>query len=464
MPAEGPADGLLEASFRDPAGFVFRREGTLYRQVNQAGREDFDLLMNSGLYRELVEASLLIPHQEADISLAPAPGAHRVIRPQPIPFISYPYEWCFGQLQDAALATLEVQRRALERDLGLKDASAFNLQFTAGRPVFLDTLSFARYQEGRPWVAYRQFCGHFLAPLALMAHRDWRLGRLGRLYLDGVPLDLAQALLPWRALLSPALMMHLKLHAKSQARFGDRKVDLNQKSFSRRAMLGLLDSLEGAVRKLSWRPGGTEWSQYYQDTNYSPRAAQHKQELVRRFLAPIKPGLVWDLGANTGLYSRAAREHAGLVVSFDLDMAAVEQNYRQCRQDGEQGILPLLMDLSNPSPGLGWGGGERGSLLARGPADAALALALVHHLAIGNNLPYQRIAGFLARTAPWLVIEFIPRDDSQAQRLLANREEAGLHDLGQEAFEGAFGRFFHLQEAVPLADSARVLYLMRALS
>ncbi|RJX30529.1 MAG: SAM-dependent methyltransferase [Desulfarculus sp.] len=453
----------LGASFRDPAGFVFARGGTVYRQVNQAGAADYDLLLSSGLYQELAQAGLLIPHEEAPLALALAPGAYKVIQPQAVPFVSYPYEWCFGQLKDAALATLEVQRRALARGLCLKDASAFNLQFLEGRPRFIDTLSFERYQEGRPWVAYQQFCRHFLAPLALMALRDWRLGRLSRLHLEGLPLDLAQALLPRRALLRPGLLMHIGLHAKSQARFGGRKVEVKDKAFSGRAMLGLVESLRGAVRGLSWRPQGTQWAAYYEDTNYSERAAQHKAELVRDMLAQAAPQTVWDLGGNTGRYSRVAAEQAGLVVSFDLDMAAVEQNYRRCQQDGERRILPLVMDLNNPSPALGWDLAERDSLAARGPADAALALALVHHLAIGNNLPYGRIAELLARLARWLVVEYIPPDDSQAQRLLANREAAGLHDLGPEAFAAAFGRCFQVVQTRPLAESGRLLYLMRYL-
>ncbi|MEW5912842.1 MAG: SAM-dependent methyltransferase [Thermodesulfobacteriota bacterium] len=462
MPAETGGPRRLGASFRDPAGFVFAQDGTLYRQVNLAGAADYDLLMSSGLYQELVQAGLLVAHEEAPLELAPEPGTHKVLRPQAAPFVSYPYEWCFGQLKEAALTTLEVQRRALVRGLCLKDASAYNVQFWGVRPMLIDTLSLERYQEGRPWVAYRQFCSHFLAPLALMALKDWRLGRLLRIDLDGLPLDLAQALLPRRALLSPGLLMHIGLHAKSQARFGDRKVEVKDKAFSRRAMLGLVESLQGAVQRLSWRPQGTPWAAYYDDTNYSQAAARNKAELVRQMLAAAGPRTVWDLGANTGLYSRVAAETAGLVVSFDLDMAAVEQNFRRCQQDGERRILPLVMDLNNPSPDLGWDWCERDSLAVRGPAEAALALALVHHLVIGNNLPFARIAALLARLCRWLVVEYIPPDDSQVQRLLANRQAAGLHDLSLEAFEAAFGRFFQVQQSRPLAESGRVLYLMRA--
>ncbi|HYO67091.1 MAG TPA: hypothetical protein VEU33_13530, partial [Archangium sp.] len=221
--ASGP---LLEAaSFRDPSGFVFRREGIVYRQVNDSYREDFALLQGSGLHAELVQAGQLIPHEEVDLGLAAAPGAHKVLRPRQLPFVSYPYEWSFSQLQDAALLTLDVQEKALARGLSLKDASAYNVQLVDGRPMLIDTLSFEKYEEGRPWVAYRQFCQHFLAPLALMSHTDVRLGQLLRLYIDGIPLDLASRLLPGRTRFSFALGMHVHAHARSQQKYADKAVE-----------------------------------------------------------------------------------------------------------------------------------------------------------------------------------------------------------------------------------------------
>ena len=210
---------VLRSSFRDPGGFLFRREGSLYRQVNRACAEDFQLLESSGLAASLREAGLLIPHVEADVEPPRPDIAFRVIRPEPVPFISYPYEWSFSQLKDAALTTLRIQKIALRHGMILKDASAYNIQFHRGRPVLIDTLSFTRYEEGQPWVAYRQFCQHFLAPLALMAYRDVRLSALLRTEIDGVPLDLAAGLLPWRTRLKPGLLMHLHVHAASQKKY-----------------------------------------------------------------------------------------------------------------------------------------------------------------------------------------------------------------------------------------------------
>ncbi|HEU4992273.1 MAG TPA: methyltransferase domain-containing protein, partial [Luteimonas sp.] len=386
------------ASFRDPAGFVFTREGTVYRQVNAAGAADYDRLMASGLYRELVARGWLVAHEEADVAPLVA-GAHRVLRPERIGFISYPYEWSFSQLQDAALLTLDAQLLALEHGLSLKDASAYNVQFRGGRPVLIDTLSFEAYEEGRPWVAYRQFCQHFLAPLALMAYRDVRLSHLLRSFIDGIPLDLASTLLPRSTRWRFGLAMHLHLHARAQ-RSHAATVDGGEASasraravsVSRRGLEGLLQGLRGTVAKLAWKPAGTEWGDYYQATNYDEAAFSQKQRLVEDFLAAAAPRTVWDLGANTGVFSRIASRAGADTVAFDIDPAAVEHNWREARREGGAQPLPLLLDLTNPSPGLGWAGAERASLEQRGPADCVMALALIHHIAISNNVPLANVA------------------------------------------------------------------------
>lgn len=450
----------LPASFRDPSGFLFTQDGKLYRQVNHVYREEYDRLLGSGLYQDLVEGGLLVPHVEVD---APLPaGAYRVLEPERVPFISYPYEWSFGQLQDAALATLRIQQKALDRGMSLKDASAYNIQFHAGRPVLIDTLSFETYQEGRPWVAYRQFCQHFLAPLALMSHTDVRLGQLLRIHIDGVPLSLASRLLPFSTRLRFPLLSHIHLHAGSERRLAARPVDTGRYRVGRTAFRALIENLEAAVRGLKWQPKGTPWADYYGETNYSDEGLEHKAQLVAEFLAAVEPapGLVWDLGANTGRFSRLPAGRGALTISFDNDPACVERNYRQCIRDGEARILPLLVDLTNPPSGHGWAHEERMSLAERGPADLALALALVHHLAIGNNLPLGHIAAFLARIARWLIVEFVPKSDSQVQRLLASREDIFV-DYTQKAFEAEFGRHFLVERSAGIQDSERTLYLMR---
>jgi len=453
----------LSASFRDPSGFLFTQDGTLYRQVNQFYQKDYDQLMQSGLYERLVKARKLIPHQEAGINPAEPGLAYRVIQPERVEFITYPYEWSFTQLKDAALLTLSIQKTALEYGLSLKDASAYNIQFYRGRPVLIDSLSFEIYQEGKPWVAYRQFCQHFLAPLALMALRDVRLNQLLRVYIDGVPLDLASELLPFRSRLQFGLLAHIHLHASAQKKYSDTpdqaKSQAQGKSFTKMSFVGLIDSLKNAVSGLKWEPKGTEWGDYYDATNYTREAFDQKVQVVKEFLEKVQPKQVWDLGANTGVFSRLAAETGALTVSSDIDPAAVEKNYRKVRADKATNLLPIVIDLTNPSPGIGWDNKERNAFYERGPADLVMALALVHHLAISNNVPLADLARTFAQLGRWLIIEFVPKEDSQVQRLLMTRLDI-FPGYNKEGFEEAFAPYFNVQICRPLEGSKRTLYLM----
>ena len=377
---------MISSSFRDPSGFLFFRDGSLYRQINTVYKEHYNHLTISGLYRNLVDSELLVPHTEADIQHARPDRAYKIIKPELISFISYPYEWCFSQLKDAALITLKIQKKALDFGMTLKDCSAYNIQFTGAKPVLIDTLSFEIYNEGDPWVAYRQFCQHFLAPLAMMSYRDIRLNQLLRIYIDGIPLDLASSLLPFHTRFKFSLLSHIHFHSKSQKYFSDKTVNTRKLQISRRSFLGIIDSLESAIRKMKWKAQGTEWSDYYSDTNYSSNALETKKLFVAEFLGKTKAKAVWDLGANIGMFSRMAGEKGIPVISFDIDPAAVEKNYLECVRKGEVNVLPLLLDLTNPSPGIGWENQERMSLIDRGPVDTVIALALIHHLSISNNL------------------------------------------------------------------------------
>jgi hypothetical protein len=452
----------LDSSFRDPSGFLFTHDDILYRQVNPLYKSEFTRLMESGLYEKLVKAGLLIPHTEVDIQSAEPSTAFKVIQPERIPFISYPYEWAFSQLKDAALLTLSLQKRALKFGMSLKDASAYNIQFRNGKAILIDTLSFEIYKEGVPWIAYRQFCQHFLAPLALMAHVDVRLNQLLRVYIDGVPLDLASRLLPIRTRFNFGLLTHIHLHAGAQRRYAD-KVVTTPKSGSgmtKQSLIGLIENLENTVKNLAWKPSGTEWGNYYEITNYTDAAFEHKKELVSEWIARVNPSLVWDLGANTGVFSRLASEHGIPTVSFDIDPAAVEQNYRQVKSAKEKNILPLVLDLTNPSPALGWHNRERESFMNRAPAGMVFALALIHHLAISNNVPLPQLADFFHDVGHSLVIEFVPKLDSQVQKLLASRQDIFDH-YNLPEFEAIFGQRFDILEKIQVRESERFIYLMR---
>ncbi|HXV37685.1 MAG TPA: SAM-dependent methyltransferase [Myxococcota bacterium] len=456
--------GRLGASFRDPSGFVFERDGVLYRQVNRSYAADYDRLLGSGLYAALVEKGLLVAHEEVSIAPTGVADAYRILRPDALRFFSYPYEWCFGQLQDAALATLEIQRIALGFGMSLKDASAYNIQFRDGRPLLIDTLSFESYRAGSPWVAYRQFCEHFLAPLALIAYRGAALARLMRVHLDGIPLALARSLLPARAWLRLQLLLHIALHARYQRRFeavGSRSVAApTPRALSAKSFDNLLAALHGACASLAWEPSHTEWADYYAGDSYSEAGDRNKEAAVAEYLDRIRPATVWDLGGNTGRFSRIASERGSFTVCFDVDAACVERNYREMRRRREARLLPLVMDLVNPSPALGWAHRERFSLVQRSSADLVMALALIHHLAIANNVPLPDVAEFFASLAPHLVIEFVPKSDPKLQVLLATREDI-FPDYTQPGFERAFAARFEIVDSRALKGSERAIYLMR---
>lgn len=453
------------ASFRDPSGFVYVVDGVVYRRVNRQYQESYDRLMASGLYDALVTEGWMVAHDEVPVE-SPAPDeAYRILKPVPIPYVSYPYEWSFSQLKDAALLTLDIQMRSLASGMTLKDASAYNVQFIGSRPTFIDTLSFDTYEEGRPWVAYRQFCQHFLAPLALMACVDVRLGHLLRNFIDGLPLDLVSTLLPVRTRMRFGLLVHIHAHARSQKRHerGGRTTAARagEPRLSKPRLLALLDSLRRTVAALTLPRMSTEWGDYYEDTNYSSDAMAAKEAIVGRMVeAFVPPGeTIHDLGANTGRFSRLVAGAGRYVVSHDIDALAVERNYLRNRSERIADVLPLLLDLTNPSPSIGWALAERASTLAR-LRGSVVALALVHHLAISNNVPLPRLAAFFACTANTLVVEFVPKEDSQVQRLLATRADVFPH-YTQAAFEAAFQDLFEVLARERVPGTTRTLYAMR---
>lgn len=451
---------LESSSFRDPSGFLFYHANSLYRQINKSYSEHYDHLIKSGLYDKLVSDNLLIPHEEVDVQPPVKEKCYKIIQPKYIPFISYPYEWSFTQLKLAGLVTLEIQKKAMKYDMILKDASVYNIQFIDSKPIFIDTLSFEKYEEEKPWKAYRQFCQHFLAPLALMSHRDIRLNQLFRIYIDGIPLDLASKLLPLKTRSMFSLLTHIHAHAKSQKHYEDKKIDSKKIHLSRSSFEGIIESLNSGISKLKWSFKDTEWGDYYSDTNYSEPAFNHKKELVKQFIENIKPKTVWDLGANTGIFSRIPSKMGIPTIAFDIDPVAVEKNYLECLKNEEKNLLPLILDLTNPSPCVGWENKERKSFLDRAPVDMVLALALIHHLAISNNLPLAKISKFFKKICNFLIIEFIPKIDSQVQRLLATREDI-FDDYDKEHFEDEFEKNFEILESINVHDSERLIYLMK---
>ncbi len=447
------------ASFRDPSGFVFSIGGKVYRQINNSYRQEYEKLIDSGLYDELTEKKLIVPHVETDEVEPLTKDAFKIIKPEQLPFISYPYEWSFSQLKDAALTTLEIQQIALDYGMSLKDASAYNLQFIDGRPVLIDTLSFDQYIEGKPWIAYRQFCQHFLAPLSLMKYGSIHYGQFLKAFIDGIPLDFASSQLPFMTRLNPLLLFHIHLHSKSQTAFSDKPRPETTREVSQIGIKGIIDSLKTGISKYKWKIPKTEWRDYYEETNYSEGAFQSKKEFIEEYLDILKPKTVFDMGANTGEFSRLASSRGIFTLAFDIDPAAVEMNYQRNSKDGETKILPLLMDITNPSPGLGWANEERYSLAQRGGADLMFALALIHHLAISHNLPFLLVAEYFSKLCNNLIIEFVPKDDSQLQRLLSSRDDI-FDNYNQDCFESDFNEYFTIINSKKVDASNRVLYFM----
>jgi hypothetical protein len=429
--------------------------------------------MQSGLYDALVRDHLLVAHEDLGAPLGQPQAT--LIRPERVPMVSYPYEWCFSQLRDAALTTLRVARTALKFGMTLKDASAYNIQFLRGRPILIDTLSFEPHSGG-PWVAYRQFCQHFYAPLLLWSATDPRLSRLSQVFIDGVPLSLASTLLPRRSWMKPGALFHIHMHAAAEKRFaGSKGPGLREVSRPGRSGPGadsrrpgpfgpgkteaLLDSLERSVSATAWTPR-SEWSSYYADQpSYAPEAFTRKLDLVTGWVNRLQPSTVWDIGANTGQFSKVAARQGAHAVAFDSDPACVETLYRESRAEGLHTLLPLVADLANPSPAIGWANLERQTLEQRGPADVVLALALVHHLAIGNNVPLPSVADYFARLGRRLIIEFVPKSDAMVQGMMASRADVFDHYTAEE-FELAFNARFTIDQRAGVPASDRLLYLM----
>jgi hypothetical protein len=441
---------IEKGSFRDPSGSIFYENGDVYRQVNDVYLPHYHHLMTSGLYNKLIEKKLLIPHTEAN-------QKPLILKPEKVPFISYPHEWSFSQLKHAAIATLEIQAIAIEYQMHLKDASAYNIQFRQGRAVCIDTLSFEKKTDSIPWVAYKQFCQHFLGPLAIQAFVDHRLRNLYLTQIDGPSLDLIVRLMPLSRILRPSLFLHLFLHSRFQTNNNVKSPRPSSRPYSPAVAQGLISSLRSAVRRIHWKTPKTVWQNYNEKNSYSPRAFQHKESIVHQYLSRVKPQLVWDLGANEGHFSLIAGQYAKEVISLDSDPVCIDRLFNK-----QSSVLPLIMDLSTPTPAFGWGESERKSLTGRGPADLLMALALIHHLRISGGIPFGHIAEYFSQLCMYLIIEFVPTDDKKViQMNAANKIDCTVYN--EESFLKDFSLFFKVQQRHSIIDSTRVLFLMESI-
>ena len=457
---------LEPGSFRDRRSRVCTVDGRVLRVLSEEGLRDWRTLSASPLFEELVREGMLVATRETDEASALADslvgGVAAVLEHEVIPFVSYPYEWTFGMLRDAALLQLALLRRALEAGMILKDSSPYNVQWRGAQPTFVDVGSFEPLREGEPWAGYRQFCMLFLYPLLLEAWKDVPFQPRLRGSLAGISPQECRNLLSARDLLRRGALTHVALHSRLERRYersdSDVGRELRAAGFRKELILANVSGLERLVSRLRRRRARSPWSEYGPTTSYSAADAERKAAFVAESLRSRRAGLVWDLGCNHGRHARIAAEHADYVVAIDADAVVVDRLYEALKQEGATTILPLTMDLVDPSPGLGWRGLERRPLLARGSPDATLCLALVHHVSIGGNVPIRDFVEWLGTLSSALVIEFPTPEDRQVQRLLARKQPGDHADYRRVWFEECLSARFDVTRVEELAAGTRVLY------
>ncbi len=445
------------SSFRDRDGFIFIQNQKIYRSVAPSYFDNYQLLVKSGLYSKLIENNQLIAHEEVENNTADKENI--ILYPFQIPFISYPYEWSFYQLKRAALLTLEIQLESLKHGMSLKDATAFNVQFLDAKPIFIDTLSFEKYEEGTPWQAYKQFCQHFLAPLCLQVYGISDLNKLQVLHLDGIPLDLTSQILPFRSKLNLSIYSHIHLNAKYEKKYrSDTSFKTKSIALPKTKQTNILNHLKSIIAGFQLPKSKTNWTDYYADFSYNSENIEEKKDFVSSILRTINPENVIDSGSNTGLFSQIASKISKQIISFDFDASVIHNQCKQLAKEKITNILPLIVDITNPTPAIGWANFERKSFVERLPKDSAtLALALIHHLVLSNNLTFEMIAKFYANFSKNLIIEFVPKDDIQSQRLLVTKKDI-FNDYTQENFEKVFGVYFRKLNQKSFSDSKRSIY------
>ena len=452
-------------SFRDPSGSVFSKDGRIYRSIFKPGVEAFEAVKTAGIYDRLIDAGILISHMEVNKPDFAPRGTIYCLEHPPLDMVSYPWEWPFSLLKNAALIHLDAMEILIPLGFWMRDASAYNVQFDGTNTRLIDTLSIGPRISDSPWVAYGQFCSHFLAPLAMAAYRDIRMLSLWQGFLYGFPLDFSVKMLPlWRRY-CPGLFMHLTLHSRFQVALNKRIAQDIKKStkiptVNDRNLIDLVRSLRRTIENIKWKDKSGIWKEYDKIRTYNDRDVAVKSEYVDTVVRRLRPKTVWDLGANTGEFSSIAAAHEAFTVGIDGDPACVELMYQRLHQGKRiKKILPLTMDLANPSPGLGWDNNERYSLKDRGPADLVLALALLHHLVFTNCVPLPMIAEWFGGFARHLLVEFIPISDTMVQKLLRNRgDEHHSYDL--EVFMTSFSKFFEFIDQVSL-NNKRTLFLCK---
>lgn len=459
-------------SFRDRDSRVVVTDDAIYRVLSPEGTEDWEAFSASSLLDGLTGSGRIVGTREVDPSvlgeisdLLPT-GVGKVLEHDRIPFVSYPYEWTFSMLQDAARLQLELGIAAIDAGLTLKDATPYNVQYIGSQPTFIDIGSFEKLPEGEPWIAYRQFCMLYLYPLLFQAHRDIPFQPWMRGSIDGIqPID-AIKVFSLRDRLRRGVFLHTSLHARLDRRAnrsgpGSAEANKQTRQVKPKQIQAQLQSMHRLVSKLKWKAGETSWSGYRQSNTYSDDDDRRKQSFVAEVASTEKPALTWDMGCNDGAYSRIAAENSDRVVAFDFDHATVEALYRSLKQEGNTKILPLVSNLADPSPALGWRGLERKTLVDRGAPDLMLALALIHHVSISANIPIADFLQWARDLGTTLLIEFPKRTDPMVRALLANKHEGANPDYEEGNFERELEKRFTVERREELPSGDRILFLAR---
>lgn len=448
------------ASFRDPAGHVHERNGKVYRTVLPWGAERYRAVRDSGFLEQATASGRLIEGREVDSAMlgGEEPDAVHLLEHPHLAFVSHPYEWSFSGLRAAALLTLDLHLDALSCGVTLSDASAYNVQFVGPRPVFIDYLSFVPYEPGQVWLGYRQFCEQFLNPLLLTAKAGVAFQAWYRGGPEGISAGDLAALLPIRARLDPRVALHVLLRGRLERRVtAQDTARARAVRLPKSALVNKLRSMRGWIAKLAPRTRATPWEAYDRSAHYTPEEHARKVRFVGDAIAAARPGVVWDLGCNAGAYAEVALTHgAGLVIGFEPDSGAVDAAFGRAVENGLN-FLPLAVDVTNPSPDLGWQQRERAGMAARRNADAVLCLALLHHLVLGRNLPLAQVIEWLVGLAPRGVLEFVPKEDPMAAQLIALKADIAP-EYTHEAVGDLLAARARVEQTAVVTSSGRALY------
>lgn len=459
-------------SYRDRHGRIFYIGDAVYRGISANALANWQSLVATEFFKRGMAKGEIVATRQVDPARdvgPPVPDKDwaAILEHERIPFISYPYEWCFEMLKDAALLQLELMRRALDEDMILKDASAYNVQWRGHKPVFIDVPSFENYRAGEPWAGYRQFCQLFLYPLMLQAYKNVAFHPWLRGNIDGLDADNMSRLMTGGSRWRRGVLTNVVLQAKLQRQHGDSKKDvkhdIKRAGFNKQLITANVNRLAKLVTRLDWSPQESQWSSYVDLGHYSDPDAQSKRDFVNKVIARRRRTLIWDLGCNVGEFSLLAAEHADQVVAMDADHLAVQRLYVRLKTrleaPSQSNVLPLVINITDPPPAMGWRGQERKSLDQRGVPDLILCLALIHHVVIGANVPMPEFIDWLAGFKSAVVMEFVAKEDPMVMQLLRNKDDI-YSDYGPEQFQECVNRWFKINDRVPLGCGTRSLFYL----